>query len=79
MNTEFRRVAHGWRNMVAIDALVLIVFLMIWVTACSSGSPGGPQTNKAVTPPTASSAVTTTESVPAALSNAGEYGENIYD
>jgi hypothetical protein len=52
---------------------------MIWFTACSSGSPGAAKTNKAAMPPTASSAVTKTESAPTSLSNAGEYGENVYD
>jgi hypothetical protein len=59
--------------------LAVMVFLMIWFTACSSGSPGVAKTNKAVTPSTGSSAVTTTETVPTSLSNAGEYGENVYD
>jgi hypothetical protein len=61
---------------------------MIWVSACSSVSPGATKTNKAAalaastqtaTPASASAAVTTEESVPQSLSNAGEYGENVYD
>jgi len=64
---------------VALGLLAVIVFLMIWMNACSSGSPGAARTNKAVTPPTARSVRTTEESVPTSLANAGEYGENIYD
>jgi hypothetical protein len=57
--------------------LAVIASLMIWLNACSSGSPREAKTNKAATP--ASAAVTTEASVPTSLSNAGEYGENIYD
>jgi len=57
-----------------------MVFLTIWLSACSSGSPGAADTNKAAAPPASpSAAVTTNENVPTALANAGEYGENVYD
>jgi hypothetical protein len=79
MDRVFRREPRDWWNTVALALLAGIVFLMIWMSACSSGSPSAAKTSKAVTPPTASSARTTAESVPASLSNAGEYGENIYD
>lgn len=79
MDTIFKREPRDWWNTIALGALAVIVFLMIWLSACSSGSWGAAKTNRAVTPPTASSAVTTAESLPSSLSNAGEYGENIYD
>jgi hypothetical protein len=79
MNTVLTRQQHDRWNTVALGALALIVFLMIWLNACSSGSPDAAKTDKAVTPPATSSAVTKTESVPRSLSNAGEYGENVYD
>ena len=79
MNTIFKREPRDWWNTVALGGLAVMVFLMIWLNACSSGSPGAAKTNKAAMPPTASSAVTKTESVPTSLSNAGEYGENVYD
>ena len=80
MNTILRtRQPRDWWNTVTLGVLAVMVFLMIWLSACSSGSPGAAKTNKAVTPPTASSAVTTTETEPTSLSNAGEYGENVYD
>src|ERR1700687_1677841 len=66
-------------NPVALSVLPVAVFLRSWFPACSSVSPGAAKTNKAAMPPTASSAVTKTESVPTSLSNAGEYGENVYD
>src|SRR6266850_2519051 len=70
---------RDWWNTVALCVLAVIVSLMIWFTACSSFSPGAAKTDKAATPPTANSAVTKTESAPTSLSNAGEYGENVYD
>jgi hypothetical protein len=79
MDTVFKREPRDWWNTVALGGLAVIVFLTIWLNACSSGSSDAAKTNKAVTPPTASSAVTKTESVPTSLSNAGEYGENVYD
>ncbi len=57
MDRVFRREPHDWWNTVALALLAMIVFLMVWMTACSSGSPGAARTNKAVTPPTASSNV----------------------
>jgi hypothetical protein len=79
MDTAFKREPRDWWNTVALGVLALIVFLTIWLNGCSSASPGAAKTNKAVTPPNASSAVTTDGNVPASLSNAGEYGENVYD
>jgi hypothetical protein len=81
MNTILRtREPHDWWNTVALGVVALIsALLMIWFTACSSVSPGAAKTNKAAMPPTASLAVTKTEGVPTSLSNAGEYGENVYD
>ena len=79
MNTVLTRQQRDRWNTVALGLLALIVFLVIWLSACSSGSRGAAKTNKAAMPPTASSAVTKTESVPTSLSNAGEYGENVYD
>ena len=81
MNTILRtREPHDWWNTVALGVVALIAaLLMSWFTACSSVSPGAAKTNKAAMAPTASSAVTKTESVPTSLSNAGEYGENVYD
>jgi hypothetical protein len=81
MNTILKtREPHDWRNTVALGVVALIAaLLMSWFTACSSVSPGPAKTNKATMPPTASSAVTKTESVPTSLANAGEYGENVYD
>jgi hypothetical protein len=79
MNTVLTRQQRESWNTGVLGVVALIVFLMIWLSACSSGSPGPAGTNKAVTPPTASSAVTTQGSVPTSLANAGEYGENVYD
>ena len=79
MNTILTRQQRESWNTGALGIVALIVFLMIWLSACSSGSPGAAGTNKAVAPPTASSAVTTQGSVPTSLANAGEYGENVYD
>jgi hypothetical protein len=58
---------------------MLIGFLILWFNACSASSPDRANTNKAATPATPSPILTKTESVPASLANAGEYGENIYD
>ena len=77
MDTLSKREPRDWWNTVALGGLAVIVFLTIWLNACSSGSPEAAKTNKAVTPTTTSSAKT--ESVPTSLSNAGEYGENVYD
>ena len=76
MNSILRtRQPHDWWNL-GVVALIA-AFLMIWFSACSSGSPGGAKTNKASTP--VGTAVTTEQSVPTSLANAGEYGENVYD
>jgi hypothetical protein len=83
-----RREPHDWWNTVALGVVAVIAFLMIWLNACSTASPGAAKTPKAAaqaastqatTPASASTAVTTAESVPQSLSNAGEYGENVYD
>jgi hypothetical protein len=79
MNTVLTRQQHERWNTAALGILAAIVFLIIWMSACSSGSPGAAKTGKAATPSTASPALTTAESVPTSLSNAGEYGENVYD
>jgi hypothetical protein len=73
MNTVFNREPRDWWNTVALGVMALIVFLMIWLIA-----PDAAKTKKA-TPPAANSAGTATESVPTSLSNAGEFGENVYD
>lgn len=78
MNTVLGREPRDWWNTVALGVSALIVFLMIWLNACSSAPPDAAKTNGATTQP-ASSAVPTKESLPGSLSNAGEYGENIYD
>jgi hypothetical protein len=81
MNTKIRtRQPRGWWNTVALGALAFIAFLMIWFTAGSFIWPGASKPNKAATmPASGSAAVAAKESVPASLSNAGEYGENVYD
>jgi hypothetical protein len=81
MNTVLRaREPHDWWNTVALGVVALIsALLMTSFSACSSVSLNAASANKATTSPRASSAVTKTESVPTSLSNAGEYGENIYD
>ena len=79
MDRVSRREPRDWWNPVALGLLAAIVFLVAWMNACSSGSPGAAKTNKAATPRTASSVRTAEGSVPPSLSNAGEYGENIYD
>jgi hypothetical protein len=83
MNTVFtRRRPRDWWNTVALGVLALVAFLMISFTACSSTSPSANNTSKAASPgntPAANTAVTTEQSPPLSLSNAGEYGENVYD
>lgn len=88
MNTVFRtRAPHDWWNTVALGAVAVIVFLMIWLSACSSPSSSAAHTNNAATgnapaaPPPASARASKTagESVPQTLADAGEYGENVYD
>src|ERR1700730_9321846 len=71
--------SRDWWNSVALGVVIVIAFLLIWMTGCSSVSTGSARTNKSATPVSASAAVTTEQSVPTALSNAGEYGENVYD
>src|ERR1700730_11036689 len=80
MNTVSRtRQQSDWWNTAALCVLAGIVVLMIFLNACSPVSPGAAKTNKAAAPASASAAVTKEESVPISLSNAGEYGENVYD
>jgi hypothetical protein len=81
MDKVFKREPRDWWNTVVLGLLaVIVLFMMIWVNACSSGSPGSVKTSSAATtPPAATSVVPNTGSVPASLSDAGEYGENIYD
>ena len=80
MNTILRTSQpRDWWNSVALGVVIVIAFLLIWMTGCSSLSTGSAKTNKAAAPASTSAAVTTEESVPTALSNAGEYGENVYD
>jgi hypothetical protein len=79
MNTTIRTTQPcDWWNTIALGLVVVIAFLVIGLNACSSSSPGVAK-NNAVTPSTASSAATTEGNVPTSLSNAGEYGENVYD
>ncbi|MEA2551829.1 MAG: hypothetical protein QOJ65_5 [Fimbriimonadaceae bacterium] len=88
MNTQINiGQPRDWWNTLALGALVLAVFLIIWFGACSSTSSStinmreaAPNVNApAATAASASAAVTTAESVPQSLANAGEYGENVYD
>ena len=80
MNTIIRTSQpRDWWNTVSLGVLAVIVFLMSWLNACSSVSPVAVKTNKTAAPATAGSAGTTKGSVPTSLSNAGEYGENVYD
>jgi hypothetical protein len=77
MNTILTRQQREWRNTSVLGVVVVIVSLTIWLSACSSASPHAKKNKAAVS--TTSSTVTTEESVPASLVNAGEYGENVYD
>ena len=86
MDTVFKREPRDWWNTIALSLLAVIIFLMIWLSACSSASLN--QTNMhraettsapAATAGPASAAKPAAETVPASLSSAGEYGENIYD
>jgi hypothetical protein len=88
MNRILRtRQPRDWWNTVALGVVIMVAFLLIWLLAHSSGSTGATETNPSAsttsyasaTPASASAAGTTEESVPTALSNAGEYGENVYD
>jgi hypothetical protein len=79
MSTVFTKSrARDWWNTAALGVVAMIAFFMIWLNACSSGSPDAAKPNNAAVP-TASTAKATAASLPAALSNAGEYGENVYD
>lgn len=79
MNPLLTRQRHDRCNSRSLGVIALIGFLILWFNACSSSSPDTANTNKAATPATPSPTLTKTESVPASLANAGEYGENIYD
>jgi hypothetical protein len=88
MNTVLRtEQPRDWWNTVALGVAAVIVFLMIWLSACSSPSSSATQTNNAATgnapatppPAYAGASKTAVESVPQALADAGEYGENVYD
>src|SRR5882762_2474353 len=79
MNALLTRQRRDRWNSRSLGVIALIGFLFLWFNACSSSSPDTANTNKAATPATPSPTLTRTESVPASLSNAGEYGENIYD
>jgi hypothetical protein len=88
MNTVLRRrEPHDWWNTVALGVVAVIAFLLIWLNACSYVSQSAGNSNKAAAqtsdtsaPPASASPVNTAgESVPTSLSDAGEYGENIYD
>jgi hypothetical protein len=79
MNALLARPQRDRWNGLALGAMALIGFLIISSNACSSSSPDTANTNKAATPATPGPTLTKTESVPASLANAGEYGENIYD
>jgi hypothetical protein len=79
MNTTIRTTQpRDWWNTIALGLVVVIALLVIGLNACSSSSPGVAR-NNAVTPATARSVATTQGNVPTSLSNAGEYGENVYD
>ncbi len=89
MNNKERR--KGPRQIDPMNNLIMsgvIVLLVLGLGACSSGPSGlqsGSNANRAGTKAsstpaaTPAAANTKTQSVPAALMNAGEYGENIYD
>jgi hypothetical protein len=67
-----------WWKPAALATVAVIAFLMIWLNACSSTSQSKTSNPKAK-PASASSVNTAGASVPTSLSNAGEYGENVYD
>lgn len=79
MNALLTRQRRDRWNSRYLGIIALIGFLILWLNACSSGSPDAANTNKAATPATPSPTLARTESVPGSLANAGEYGENIYD
>ena len=49
MERLFRREPRDWKNTMALDLLAVVLMMMIWMTACSSGSQGAAKTNKTVT------------------------------
>jgi hypothetical protein len=79
MNALLTRQRRDRWNSRSLVVTALIGFLILWFNACSSSAPDTANTNKAATPATPSPTLTKTESVPASVANAGEYGENIYD
>ena len=85
MNRVLTREPQDWWNTVALGAIAMIVLLTIWFTACSSASLSSankPQTKgdaPAATTASISASKPAGENVPTSLSNAGEYGENVYD
>jgi hypothetical protein len=88
MNTVLRtKQTRDWWNTVALGILAAVVLLTVWLNACSSTSSSTTNLRKAAptgnapaaTPASANVAVTTAESVPTSLANAGEDGENVYD
>jgi hypothetical protein len=87
MNTVFTtRPPRDWWNTVGLGVITAIAFLMIgftvWSSGWSSDFAGTDKTNKAAgltMPASAKAAVTTEQSPPPSLANAGEYGENVYD
>jgi hypothetical protein len=70
-----RKQQCDWWNRALLGALTLMVFLTIWLNACSSRVPRAAKTEKAA----ANSAATTEGPMPTSLSNAGEYGDYVYD
>jgi hypothetical protein len=87
MDRVLNRQSRDWWNTAALALLAVIVFFLIWLSACSSGGANKAGSNQTATNtsnatgPTAktSQANTSGQSVPTSLANAGEYGENIYD
>ncbi len=78
MDTVFKGEPRDRWNKVALGVLAVIVFLMIWLSACSSTS-STTNMRKAATTRNAPAATPAGENVPTSLSNSGEYGENVYD
>ena len=70
--------SRDWWNTAALAVVAVLAFLMIGLNACSSSSQSK-TSNTAATPASASPVNTRGASVPTSLSNAGEYGENVYD